>query len=147
MRGLRPDFLTSETGVSSGSNYYPSAKILGKLFRRVPVEIVDAVPESSDFGVMITDAVEQAARREHRMLGLPSIREHPEELLDEMDAMMDAYSVQLMEIAKSHTQSRRVNDFLTEPELVSGTIQGKWNDHRKRREAVAAMELQVRHAS
>lgn len=141
---LRPDFLTGEVvEPSAESSFYPSDKVLGILYRNVPLKNEDAIHEESVFGTKIWESVTRVARRAEVRFGLPSINDHPDELLDEIHATMMAYSEQLMEIAKAHTQSRIPGDYLTEPELVSGTIQGKWHDHRKRRETVASMELQV----
>lgn len=60
-----------------------------------------------------------------------------------MGAVLEEYSNQLMVIAKTHTISKRSNAHLSEAELVSGTIQERYSDPRKRREAVSAMNLQV----
>lgn len=141
---LKPDFLAGEiVEPSAQSNFYPSKKALGVLYRNVPLENDDAFHNPSVFGEKITSALNHTARRLETHLGLPSIINHPEELLEEMDNMMTAYADQLMEIAKTHSQSRNPDAYLTEPELISGTIQGKAFDHRKRREAVVSMNFQA----
>ncbi|KAJ7922944.1 RNA dependent RNA polymerase-domain-containing protein [Mycena leptocephala] len=140
---LKPDFLSGE-GVnpasSMGDTYYPSAKVLGKLYRSVPIE--DYYPELDQQrtdGEKIRAALALVGLRS---LGLPSLDSPPEDLLEEMWNILDEYSDQLMVIAKTHTISKRVNAYLSEAELVSGTIQERY-DHRKRREAVSAMNLQT----
>jgi hypothetical protein len=123
-----------------GDTYYPSAKVLGKLYRSVPIE--DYYPELDQQrtdGEKIRAALASVGLRS---LGLPSLDSPPEDLLEEMGNILDEYSDQLMVIAKTHTISKRANAYLSEAELVSGTIQERY-DHRKRREAVSAMNLQV----
>lgn len=140
--GLKPDFLSTEVTDTSSptSSFYPSKKILGRLYRRVPLR--DDEPDYIDpsFGPVITDAL--ACLRTAR-LGLPSIFELDVDLLLEMDDLMDLYGTELQFIAKAHTMSKHPNQRLTEAELVSGTIQAKWADHHKRRDTVASMNLQV----
>ncbi|KAJ7456436.1 RdRP-domain-containing protein [Mycena latifolia] len=143
---IRPDFLSGE-GVNPNSDlYYPSAKILGMLYRSVPIE--DYHPDPSELEVQLTDGNKiQTALTSIGLydLGLPLLINQPrEDLLEEMRIILDEYSDQLMVIAKTHTISKRANAYLSEAELVSGTIQERYSDHRKRREAVAAMNLQKR---
>jgi hypothetical protein len=143
---LKPDYLSGE-GVNPAASmvdvYYPSPKILGQLYRSVPDE--DYYPDPSELDEQRTDGAK--IRRALvsvglRSLGLPSLDFPQEELLEDMRNILDEYSEQLMAIAKTHTISKRVNAYLSEAELVSGTIQERY-DHRKRREAVSAMNLQV----
>ncbi|KAJ7748472.1 RdRP-domain-containing protein [Mycena maculata] len=145
---LRPDFLSGE-GVnpdsSMGDYYYPSAKVLGKLYRSVPID--DYHPDASELEQQLTDGrkIQDAlAAIGLRSLGLrPLTNETGEDLLEEMRNILDEYEDQLMIIAKTHTLSKRANAYLSEAELVSGTIQERYGDHRKRREAVSAMNLQA----
>jgi RNA-dependent RNA polymerase len=146
---LRPDFLSGE-GVNPasamGDAFYPSVKILGQLYRSVPID--DYYPDPSELEQQLTggDKIQNAlATNGLRSLGLPTPDVVPsEDLLEEMRNILDEYSDQLMVIAKTHTISKRANAYLSEAELISGTIQERYSDHRKRREAVSAMNLQVR---
>jgi hypothetical protein len=139
---LKPDFLSTEVTDTSSpdSSFYPSKKILGQLYRRVPLKVDEPDYLDPSFGPVITDAL-------HRLrtdrLGLPSIFDLDKELLQAMDDLMDLYVTELQFIAKAHTLSKHPNQKLTEAELVSGTIQAKWGDHHKRRDTVASMNLQV----
>ncbi|KAJ6573969.1 RdRP-domain-containing protein [Mycena vulgaris] len=145
---LRPDFLSGE-GVnpasSMGDAYYPSVKILGKLYRSVPID--DYHPDPEELEQQLTDGNRiqtGLASMGLRSLGLPALTHDPsEDLLEEMRNILDEYSDQLIVIAKTHTISKRANASLSEAELVSGTIQERYSDHRKRREAVSAMNLQT----
>ncbi|KAJ7785716.1 RdRP-domain-containing protein [Mycena metata] len=143
---LKPDFLSGE-GVNPGESdlYYPSVKILGQLYRSVPID--DYRPDPSDMEDQRTDGTEirnALASLGLRRLGLPSVDTPPDEdLLDEMRNILDQYSEQLLIIAKTHTILKRANAHLSEAELVSGTIQERYYDHRKRREAESAMNLQT----
>ena len=64
-----------------------------------------------------------------------------DDLWEEMFQLLEAYSEHLEYISQvfSHSKSRGIS----EEELISGTITGKWADHRKRRETVIAMNIQV----
>jgi len=138
---LKPDFLSGEgiNPAAVGSSFYPSKKVLGELYRNVPIEHYNPGPQSTD-----TDKLEKELNRAGLHLGLPSLASlHDEDLMEDMRHVLDEYSDQLLVIAKTHTISRRTDAFLTEGELVSGTIQERYADHRKRREAVVAMNLQT----
>jgi len=144
---LRPDFLSGE-GVnptsSMGDRYYPSAKILGNLYRSVPLD--EYHPNASESNEHTDDKriQDSLAAVGLRSLGLPSLASVPsEDLLEEMRHILDEYEDQLMLIAQTHSISKRPNAYLSEAELVSGTIQERYADHRKRKEAVAAMNLQT----
>ncbi|KAJ7480104.1 RdRP-domain-containing protein [Mycena galericulata] len=144
---LRPDFLSGEgvnPDLSMGDTYYPSAKILGKLYRSVPLDEYHPDPSETDQRLTDSTKIENAlAAVGLRSLGLPSFTIAPsEDLLEEMRHILDEYEDQLMVIAKTHTISKRANAYLSEAELVSGTIQERY-DPRKRREAVSAMNLQT----
>lgn len=139
---LKPDFLSWEgTNLGRSSAYYPSKKVLGVLFRRVPMPAEHSQRRYNLFEEhsKILDALRLVP---YHTLGL-EFQFPSEELLDEMEDKLWAYSEQLMVIAQAHTDSKSPNAHLTEAELVSGTIQAKWADHHKRREAVIAMNLQV----
>ena len=140
----RPDFLAPETVNTAEHNlYYPSEKILGVLFRNVPsakhpVLRYDDSTTPSD-GKSVLNALMEINLAE---LGL-SLQPPEDDLMEEMDQLLEAYSEHLFFIARTHTISRLPDARITEAELISGTIMAKWADHRKRREAVVAMNLQV----
>jgi RNA-dependent RNA polymerase len=139
---LKPDFLSLEVTDTSSpdSPFYPSKKILGQLYRRVPLPLDEPACLDPSFGPVITDALRHL--RTDR-LGLPSIFDLDKEVLQEMDDLMDLYVTELQFIAKAHTVSKHPNQQLTEAELVSGTIQAKLAVHSKHRDIVASMNLQV----
>jgi RNA-dependent RNA polymerase len=76
-------------------------------------------------------------------LGLPDLQEPSSDLEQEMAYILHQYTEQLSVIANTHTLSRNPNHHLTEAELVTGTIEAIWDNHRGRQEAAAAMNLQV----
>lgn len=124
--------------------YYNSPKLLGKLFCRVPIK--DWMPESWNESHTPSggDVVEHALRQFNLYeLGLSLVAPSPE-LQEEMDYLLDDYCTQLFAIATTHTMSKNKDIYVSESELVSGTIMANWSDHHKRREAVGAMNLQVR---
>ena len=141
----RPDFLAPESVDSVDNNlYYPSEKLLGILFRRVPearppILQNDALNTPSD-GNCIFNALMEIDMSE---LGLPPLLPPDDDLREEMVQLLKAYSEHLISIAQTFTISKSRVARISEAELISGTITGKWSDQRKRREAVIAMNLQV----
>ena len=137
----RPDFLAPEL-VDSVDNklYYPSEKLLGILFRNVPEakRHHDASTTPSG-GICIFNALKKI---DLSKLGLPPLQPPQDNLREEMVRLLETYSEHLVSTARlfsiSKTQGR-----ISEAELISGTITGKWFDNRKRREAVIAMNMQV----
>ena len=142
---VRPDFLAPETVESADNNlYYPSPNLLGILFRNVPAAECpelryDASNTPSD-GNCILNALMGIDLSE---LDLPPLEPPEDDLRDEMLLLLEAYSEHLESIAQIYTISKSRNARISEAELISGTIRGKWSDHRKRREAVIAMNIQV----
>ncbi|KAF7319857.1 RdRP-domain-containing protein [Mycena kentingensis (nom. inval.)] len=145
---LKPDYLSGE-GVnpaeSMSDRYYPSQKVLGELYRNVPLEDYRPATNELEMQRVDGDKVHVALRSiSLRALGLPSASDTADdELIDEMWGNLEYYQSRLMEIARTHTISKRYNAHLSEAELVSGTIQERYSDHRKRREAVTVMNLQT----
>jgi RNA-dependent RNA polymerase len=141
----RPDFLAPETVNSADNNlYYPSEKILGVLFRNVPPaehpKLRHVALNTPSDGNSVLSALKKIDLSE---LGLPPLQPPQHELMEEMEQLLEAYSEHLVSIARIHTTSKLRDAQVSEAELISGTIVGKWSDHRKRREAVVAMNLQV----
>jgi RNA-dependent RNA polymerase len=145
----RPDFLAKESGdLSNNEQFYNSKKLLGVLFRRVPVARWTPQEWNESYSPSDGATVEQAfARVGLRSLGLPGLTTPSEELIEEMTHLLDAYSEQLMVIGQAHTVLQKKNSHVSEAELVSGTIMANWSDHHRRRDAVSAMNLQVGVAS
>jgi len=143
----RPDFLAPETVDSADNNlYYPSEKLLGILYRKVPeAKLPPELPNDSSNtpsdGNCIINALMQIDLSE---LGLPPLDPPQDDLWEEMFQLLEAYSEHLLSIAQlfSISKSRR-HGTISEAELVSGTMTGKRSDHRKRREAVIAMNIQT----
>jgi len=140
----KPDFLSREGRDPTGENFYNSKKLLGHLFRRVPLE--HWTPDEWD-GV---DSPSNGEVIEHALrgvglygLGLPALERPLEELHKEMQYLLDEYCDQLTAIGRVHTLSRNKDIPVSEAELVSGTLMANWSDHHRRREAVNAMNLQV----
>ncbi|KAF9490125.1 RdRP-domain-containing protein [Pleurotus eryngii] len=141
--GPKPDFLSGEGVNPEARNYYHSTKLLGRLYRNVPKEQYH--PNKDKMHVTDGERIMNAIRGLSLVgLGLQPIDVLPnEDVIGEMQDILEEYSTQLHTIAKAHCTSKRPSDSLSEAELVSGTIQAKWADHRRRREAVIAMNLQT----
>jgi RNA-dependent RNA polymerase len=141
----KPDFLAPESAdVSNSDRYYPSEKLLGVLYRDVPTE---RRPPPLAPGISPSDGSEiyHALRRIDLFdLGLPSLEIPSDILMEEMESLLHSYYIEhLVSIAKTHTISKNPDAILSEEEVISGTILAKWPDHRKRRDAEIAMNLQV----
>jgi len=141
---IKPDFLAKEgEDPHQNSRFYKSPKLLGRLFRRIPLD--DWMPEAgkSRSPFDITSILTAFDRIPLEDYGLPPLGRPREDTLQEMQWLLEAYCDELQIIAQAHTVSRNQEDFISEAELVSGTILANWSDHRKRREAVNAMNLQT----
>ena len=142
----RPDFLAPESVDSVDNNlYYPSEKLLGILFRNVPEakrpELRNDTSNTPSDGKCIFNALMKIDLSD---LGLPPLEPPQDDLWEEMQELLEAYSEHLVSIAQIYTISKSRGARISEAELISGTIvSGKWSDHRKRREAVIAMNMQV----
>jgi RNA-dependent RNA polymerase len=142
---VRPDFLAPETVDSVDNNlYYPSEKLLGILFRSVPEakrpELRNDASNTPSDGNCIFNALMEIDLAE---LGLPPLESPDDDLWEEMQQLFEAYSEHLASIAQIYTISKLRGARISEAELISGTITGKWPDPRRRREAVIAMNMQV----
>ncbi|KAG1856675.1 RdRP-domain-containing protein [Suillus subalutaceus] len=141
---LLPDFLAKEGANITGGQYYTSPKLLGQLFRRVPMK--RGIPtawngdSSPSDGATVEVALSYVDLR-HR--GLPGLTDPSEELMEEMTYLLNAYCEQLLIVGQAHTISKNKNIHVSEAELVSGTIMANWSDHHRRRNAVSAMNLQT----
>ncbi|KAG1819741.1 RdRP-domain-containing protein [Suillus subaureus] len=139
----RPDFLAKEGANITGGQYYTSTKLLGQLFRRVPMK--RGIPTAWNGNSSPSDGatVETALSYiDLRHLGLPGLTDPSEELMEEMTYLLNAYCEQLLIVGQAHTVSKNKNIHVSEAELVSGTIMANWSDHQRRRNAVSAMNLQ-----
>ena len=141
----RPDFLAPETIDSVDNNlYYPSEKLLGILFRNVPEakHTASRYKTSSNTTSGYNRLFKALAKIDLSELGLPPLDPPKDDLREEISELLLTYSVHLVSIAQQYSISR-FRGRISEEELVSGTITGRWPDHRKRREAVMAMNIQV----
>ncbi|KAJ3821510.1 RdRP-domain-containing protein [Lentinula raphanica] len=154
--GPRPDYLSGEgyRPRPGDDRHYPSSKILGELFRRVPTDEYEFEEEDwsqpIDFD-KIDGAIRLAAARCQRRLRSSrfgafhaALNMSPEsDLLDEMYHVFEDYREELVIIAKTHTASKKADVWLTEEELICGVIMERYHDHKRRREVMTAMNLQT----
>lgn len=140
----KPDFLAKEGADLNSDQYYNSKKLLGQLYRRVPVKKWIPQEWNEDYspsdGTSVKDALSRASLRN---LGLSGLPDPTRELIEEMTYLLDAYCDQLLVIGQSHTILKNKDSHVSEAELVSGTIMANWSDHHRRRDAVTAMNLQT----
>lgn len=140
----KPDFLAKEGADLNSDQYYNSKKLLGQLYRRVPVKKWIPQEWNEDYspsdGTSVDDALSRASLRN---LGLSGLPDPTQELIEEMTYLLEAYCDQLLVIGQSHTILKNKDSHVSEAELVSGTIMANWSDHRRRRDAVTAMNLQT----
>ncbi|KAG1835528.1 RdRP-domain-containing protein [Suillus variegatus] len=140
----RPDFLAKEGADITGEQYYKSTKLLGQLYRRVPMKRV--IPPAWNGSSSPSDGATVEAALSYvdlRHLGLPGLPDPSEELMEEITYLLNAYCEQLLIVGQAHTMSKNKNIHVSEAELVSGTIMATWSDHQRRRNTVSAMNLQT----
>ncbi|KAG2049848.1 RdRP-domain-containing protein [Suillus hirtellus] len=141
----KPDFLAKEGADLNSDQYYNSKKLLGQLYRRVPVK--RWIPQewnedrSPSDGASVEDALSRVSLRN---IGLSGLTPPTQELIEEMTYLLEAYCEQLLVIGQSHTILKNKDSHVSEAELLSGTIMANWSDHHRRRDAVTAMNLQTR---
>ncbi|KIK51552.1 hypothetical protein GYMLUDRAFT_181285 [Collybiopsis luxurians FD-317 M1] len=154
--GPRPDYLSGEgyRPRPGDDRYYPSAKALGKLFRRVPTDEYEAEEadwtDPIDFR-KIDSALAPAVRRCLRRLRTSRFGAFSadlemvpqEDVVDEMHHVFEDYREQLLFIAKTHTISKKADTWLSEAELISGAIMERYPDPKKRREVTMTLNLQT----
>jgi len=140
----KPDFLAYEGQDPTERNFYNSKKLLGKLFRGVP--LVHWIPEERDREDSPSkgNVIERALRGVGLYdLGLPELQAPSEELHEEMQHLLVDYRDQLLAIGKVHSLSKNKDTPVSEAELISGTLMENWSHHQRRREAVESMNFQV----
>ncbi|KAK0488742.1 RdRP-domain-containing protein [Armillaria novae-zelandiae] len=137
----QPDYLSGE-GVNpdEGRRHYPSKKILGILYRSVPVD--EYHPRRREAEIVDHELLD--ALLEPRLNVAYDLSMDPDENdLEEMRHILDEYCQQLLAIAKAHTVHKLSSAHLSEAELVCGCIMEHYYDHKKRRETTASMNLQT----
>jgi len=140
----RPDFLCPEGSSPDPGKYYASQKVLGMLYRDVPMENRNQPEEGRVTSPTDGHKIDRALRSIRMQdLGLHDLQEPSHDLFEEMVYILHHYKEQLSVIAKTHTLSRNPNYRLTEAELVTGTIDAMWVNHRGRQEASLAMNFQA----
>lgn len=140
----KPDFLSHEGRELASGKFYNSPKLLGQLFRRVPLK--EWMPKAwyrpgpPSQGEIVENALHGVRLYD---IGLPELLQPSDELCDEMQHLLEEYCEQLKSIGQAHTLSKSKDIFVSEAELVSGTLMANWPDHHRRREAVNAMNMQA----
>jgi len=137
----RPDYLGREGENLAGEQFYNSPKLLGQLFRRVPVKRWMPQQWSGSSSPSRAGIVYAALDRADLGDLDPSISTNSR--MEEMMYLLDAFCERLLVIGQRHTITKNKNIHVSEAELVSGTIMANWSDHARRREAVTAMNLEV----
>ncbi|KAJ3983189.1 RdRP-domain-containing protein [Lentinula detonsa] len=154
--GPRPDYLSGEgyRPRPGDTRHYPSPKVLGTLFRRVPTFEYEYEEDDWNHPIeyekidrAIRLAVGRCMRRLHSSrFGAFSATlklDAEDDLLDEMYHVFEDYREELIVIAKTHTVSKNADIWLTEEELICGVSMERYSDPRRRREVTTAMNLQT----
>jgi hypothetical protein len=142
---VKPDFMSHEDGNLRIGDFYRSPNLLGRLFRGVSVRRFSSSTDSRCTPADGKKVLHAFRRLNVEDMGLPILGsiDQPSALFVEMEGLAMEFCDKLKFIAQVHTMSKRADVYLSEAELVSGTIQASWNDDRKRRDSVAAMNTQV----
>ncbi|PBK99203.1 RdRP-domain-containing protein [Armillaria gallica] len=140
-RQRRPDYLSGEgVNPTEGERFYPSKKILGILYRSVPV---DAYHPRQDEADLVDHELLDDLLEPHLNVAYNLSMDPDEDDLEEMRHILDEYCQQLLAIAKAHTVHKFSKEHLSEAELVCGCIMEHYFDHKKRRETTTSMNLQT----
>ncbi|KAK0218126.1 RdRP-domain-containing protein [Armillaria fumosa] len=120
---------------------YMSGRILGILYRRVPVE--ESHPRQDEAGFVDHELLDDLL--ELHLTVVDDLNMDPNENdLEEMRQILDEYCQQLSTIAKAHTVSKGFASHLSEAELVCGCIMEHYMDHKKRMETSKSMNFQMK---
>ncbi len=140
----RPDYQSGE-GVNpdEGERFYPSKKILGILYRSVPVD--EYHPRKGEAELVDDELLDNLLGPRLNVAYDLSMEPNKYDL-QQMRHNLDEYCQQLLAIAKAHTVHKFSTKHLSEAELVCGCIMERYSDQKKRRETTASMNLQVRTA-
>lgn len=157
---LKPDFMYPEYLASSvkkkddnigkkNDDYYQSKKVLGRLFRSIPLESTEPSPppvvlnptlRSLDGNRRVTSLLRNlpinGSRRGY--LGSPD-----ESLVEIFTSNIGDFGEELMRICRLNTISRRLDKHLSEEEAFIGTIMTVSKDKRRRQDAITRLEEQT----
>lgn len=138
---MLPEYLARKKGV----DYYPSPKVLGQLFRAIPLDTtLPRLPPNApiDPSRILTDALARLAVK-----GLPSSRLGPpardriREIVE--SEVMFSFGDELLYYARINTLSQRADRHLSEAETFVGTISAPSKDDRRRRDGIARLQDQT----
>ncbi|ORY85390.1 RNA dependent RNA polymerase-domain-containing protein [Leucosporidium creatinivorum] len=141
---LRPDFLVPAWRFHREREFYPSQKLLGRLFRDVPynenLPAMDAEAGLDPSNIITT-----------RLAWLPIARlpggclgETPErQLVKEMFELIFPFIDELVYFSYLNSLSDRPYDHLSEGEVFIGTISAPAKDDRKRRDSIVRLQEQT----
>lgn len=144
---LKPDFTSPEwLAKRSVANHYQSTRVLGKLFRAIPLDdtIYHSPPRSAvvvlDPARTITNALQKL-----RMDGLPGARlgAPSKPLMAEFVDLMYPFADDLMYYARVNTLQHRNDRHLTEAEVFVGTVAAPSKDHRLRQDKISKLQEQT----
>lgn len=151
---LKPDFMSIEGRKLDSELYYESEKVLGRLYRDIPLEDVEAPkkrPKRAEKGYhAVLDEGHVLIRKVGKLVAKSGmdggVSEMESEQLDEfMWERMSHFGSELLQIARLNTLNQRSSRHLTEEEVFTGTI-AAIGDPRRKRDAMARLQKQSQFA-
>jgi RNA-dependent RNA polymerase len=140
---LRPDFSVPAWRFSKEREFYPSVKLLGRLFRDVPYdEKLPSMDEDAGLdpsGIITTTlAYLPVSRLPGGCLGSPD-----RELVKDTSELISDFSREVSYFSHLNSLSDRPYDHLNEGEVFAGTISAPAKDDRKRRDTIVRLQEQM----
>ncbi|KAK4703609.1 proteasome activator subunit 4, partial [Phenoliferia sp. Uapishka_3] len=141
----RPDFLCPEWRASKSlGNYYESHRVLGRLFRSIPLEDVNP-PKLS--GITSIDPIYSTRRTLQDTLvdNMPggSLGDPDEDEVSQLSQSIQPFSEDFLRLCRLHTLSKRQDVHLSEEEGFVGTMVAVSRDRRLRNDIITKLQEQT----
>lgn len=147
---FKPDFLAAEYQANRvDKDFYPSPKVLGQLFRDIPLHLLDPTDHtppadprrySLDSNRRLTSRLSQLPidGLEGGAPGLPR-----SDLVEELATLIPPFTDKLHRICRLNTLSHRRDRHLSEEEAFVGTISATSKDKRRKQEVITRLQEQT----
>ncbi|KAL8279909.1 hypothetical protein RQP46_007759 [Phenoliferia psychrophenolica] len=139
---LMPDFMAPEWRVVKASeDYYESPKVLGQLFRDIPLEDLNPPQRPSGAATLDSHDIISATLTQVAIDGMPDgvLGDPYDDLCEEMRHVMERFTEEFLRLARLHTLSRRQDRHLSEEETFAGTMVAHSRDRRLRNDTITQL--------
>lgn len=145
---FKPDSLCAEHRAGRvDEDFYPSPKVLGRLFRDIPLHDLDhfspspptdATHHSLEIKRLLTSHLSQLS-----IDGLGTLSRSPSSLVEELETLILPFSDEFLRICRLNALSRRRDRHLSEEEAFVGTISATSKDKRRRQDMIIQLQEQT----